>query len=121
MCEDQGMAITSWASLGGGQLTTKEQRERLKNDPDAGRGYYEATENDIEVCEVLEDMANKKNATLQDIISRPQPVLTYATTNRSLGSCTTFPPVDLRLPHCWRANSRTREANAKCGEHSPFE
>jgi len=45
-------------------LTTKEQREKLKDDPDAGRGYYEATENDIKVCEVLEDMANRKSATL---------------------------------------------------------
>ncbi|KAH6616475.1 NADP-dependent oxidoreductase domain-containing protein [Boeremia exigua] len=67
MCEDQGMAIASWASLGGGQLTTKEQREKLKTDPNAGRGFYEATENDIKVCEVLEDLANRKNATLQDI------------------------------------------------------
>jgi aryl-alcohol dehydrogenase-like predicted oxidoreductase len=69
MCEDQGMAITSWASLGGGQLTTKEQRDRLENDPDAGHGFYKASENDIKVCEVLEDLANKKNATLQDIVS----------------------------------------------------
>lgn len=77
MCEDQGMAITSWASLGGGQLTTKGQREKLKNDPDAGHGYYQATENDIKVCEVLEDIANRKNATLQDIVNHSQP-LSYA-------------------------------------------
>lgn len=76
MCEDQGMAIVSWASLGGGQLTTKEQRERLRNDPDAGHGYYEATENDIKVCEVLEDIANRKSATLQDIVSRSR-LLSY--------------------------------------------
>lgn len=76
MCEDQGMAIASWASLGGGQLTTKEQRERLRNDPDAGHGYYEATENDIKVCKVLEDIANRKSATLQDIVSRSR-LLSY--------------------------------------------
>ena len=69
------MAITSWASLGGGQLTTKEQREKLKNDPDAGRGFYKASEDDIKVCEVLEDLANKKNATLQDIVSPSRPRL----------------------------------------------
>lgn len=69
MCEDQGMAIASWASLGGGQLMTKEQREKLKDDPNAGHGYYEATESDIKVCEVLEDLAKRKNATLQDIVS----------------------------------------------------
>ncbi|KAF9697146.1 hypothetical protein EKO04_004554 [Ascochyta lentis] len=67
MCEDQGMAITSWASLGGGQLATREQREKLKNDPDAGHGFYETSEEDIKVCEVLEDLAKKKSATLQDI------------------------------------------------------
>lgn len=70
MCEDQGMAITSWASLGGGQLTTKAQREKLNNDPGAGHGYYEASEDDIKVCEVLEDLANRKKATLQDIVSQ---------------------------------------------------
>lgn len=70
MCEDQGMAIVSWASLGGGQLTTKDQREKLKNDPDAGRGYYEASESDIKVCEVLEGIANRRKVTLQDIVSR---------------------------------------------------
>lgn len=64
------MAITSWASLGGGQLTTHEQREKLKNDPDAGHGYYEASEDDIKVCEVLEALANRKNATLQDIVNQ---------------------------------------------------
>jgi aryl-alcohol dehydrogenase-like predicted oxidoreductase len=74
MCEDQGMAITSWASLGGGQLTTQEQREKLKDDPDAGHGYYEASEDDIKVCEVLEALANKKNATLQDIVNHPHPI-----------------------------------------------
>jgi aryl-alcohol dehydrogenase-like predicted oxidoreductase len=68
MCEDQGMAIASWASLGGGQLTTKEQREKLENDPNAGHGFYKASEDDIKVCEVLEELANKKNATLQDIV-----------------------------------------------------
>jgi aryl-alcohol dehydrogenase-like predicted oxidoreductase len=71
MCEDQGMAITLWVSLGGGQLKTKEQREKLKGDPDAGHGYYEATGNDIRVCEVLEDIVNRKSATLQDIVRHP--------------------------------------------------
>jgi aryl-alcohol dehydrogenase-like predicted oxidoreductase len=69
MCEDQGMAITSWASLGGGQLTTKEQREKLSNDPDAGNGFYDAPESHIKVCDVLEDLANRKNATLQDAVT----------------------------------------------------
>lgn len=69
MCEDQGMAIVSWASLGGGQLATREQREKLENDPDAGKGFYKASEDDIRVCDVLEQLAEAKKATLQDIVS----------------------------------------------------
>lgn len=84
------MAIASWASLGGGQLTTREQREKLKDDPNAGHGYYEATENDIKVCEVLEDLADKKGATLQDIVSFHR---------RHSDSCPDF------LPRHWRTSS----------------
>lgn len=69
MCEDQGMAIASWASLGGGQLTTTEQREKLENDPNAGKGYYKASGDDIKVCNVLERLAKAKDCTLQDLVS----------------------------------------------------
>jgi aryl-alcohol dehydrogenase-like predicted oxidoreductase len=69
MCEDQGMAIVSWASLGGGQLIAADKRKELEEDPDTGKGYYSASENDIKVCEVLERLAKAKNATLQDIVS----------------------------------------------------
>ncbi|TKW50478.1 Norsolorinic acid reductase [Colletotrichum tanaceti] len=41
MCEDQGMAVVSWANLGGGQLLTSEQREKLEKDPDARPNFYE--------------------------------------------------------------------------------
>lgn len=68
MCEDQGMAIVSWASLGGGQLVAAEQRERLEKDTNAGKGFYGASEDDIKVCDVLERLAKAKNATLQDIV-----------------------------------------------------
>lgn len=68
MCEDQGMAIVSWASLGGGQLVTVEQRKKLAEDPNAGKGYYNASEDDIKVCDVLERFAKSKDATLQDIV-----------------------------------------------------
>lgn len=69
MCEDQGMAIVSWASLGGGQLVAAEQRQMLEQDPKAGKGFYSASEDDIKVCDVLERLAKAKNATLQDIVS----------------------------------------------------
>lgn len=69
MCEDQGIAIVSWASLGGGQLVSTEQREKLENDPTVGKGFYKASEDDIKVCKVLEGIASSKKATLQDIVS----------------------------------------------------
>lgn len=69
MCEDQGMAIVPWAALGGGQLVGREQRKKLEQDPDAGKGYYKASEDDIKVCDVLERLAEAKDATLQDIVS----------------------------------------------------
>lgn len=67
MCEDQGMAIISWASLGGGQFVTAEQRKQLEQDPDAAKGYYSASDDDIKVCEVLERLSKAKHVTLQDI------------------------------------------------------
>ncbi|KAH7087981.1 NADP-dependent oxidoreductase domain-containing protein [Paraphoma chrysanthemicola] len=67
MCEDQGMAIVPWAALGGGQLVGKEQRKKLEQDPNAGKGYYKASEHDIKVCEILERLAESKNTTLQAI------------------------------------------------------
>ena len=75
MCEDQGMAIVSWASLGGGQLVSAEQRKKLEDDPKAGKGFYKATEEDIKVCDVLERLAAAKGATLQDIV-RPLALFT---------------------------------------------
>jgi aryl-alcohol dehydrogenase-like predicted oxidoreductase len=68
MCEDQGMAIVSWASLGGGHLVTAAQRKERDSDPSTGKGYYKASEDDIKVCDVLERIAIAKNATLQDIV-----------------------------------------------------
>jgi hypothetical protein len=69
MCEDQGMAIVSWASLGGGQLTTAERREMMKDDKDAPKGYGFGEE-EVKVSETLEKIAALKNATFQEIVSR---------------------------------------------------
>jgi aryl-alcohol dehydrogenase-like predicted oxidoreductase len=68
MCEDQGMAIVPWASLGGGALLTAEQRKRNEQDPDA-RKVKMPSEADVKVCEVLEGMAKSKSTTLQAIVS----------------------------------------------------
>ncbi|CAN9097062.1 unnamed protein product [Alternaria alternata] len=67
MCEDQGLAIVSWASLGGGQLATTSQRKAAEEDPKSGKGFYNASESDIAVSEVLEKMAEKKGVTLQQM------------------------------------------------------
>jgi hypothetical protein len=69
MCEDQGMVIVSRASLGGGQLTTAERREMMKDDKDAPKGYG-FREEEVKVSETLEKIAALKNATFQEIVSR---------------------------------------------------
>jgi hypothetical protein len=65
MCEDQGMAIVPWAALGGGQLMSAEQRKQKEQDPGARKGRYSLSENDLKVCEVLEQIAETKSTTLQ--------------------------------------------------------
>ena len=67
MCEDQGMAIVPWASLGGGQLMTGEQREKAANDADARQGYG-VSEKDANVSAGLEGIAKTKNSTLQAVV-----------------------------------------------------
>lgn len=68
MCEDQGMAIVPWAALGGGQLISSEQRKQQEQDPGA-RKRNTATENDLKVCEVLEQIAKSKSTTMQGVVS----------------------------------------------------
>ncbi|TQN65467.1 putative sterigmatocystin biosynthesis dehydrogenase stcV, partial [Colletotrichum shisoi] len=65
MCEDQGMAVVSWASLGGGQLLTSEQGEKLEKDPDARPNAYGNTP--IALRNTLESLAKKKGTSLQAI------------------------------------------------------
>lgn len=69
MCEDQGLAIVPWAALGGGQLLSTEQRKKREKDPGARpiRGYGNV-ENDFLVCQVMEEIAIKKGASLQAVV-----------------------------------------------------
>ena len=67
MCEDQGMAIISWAALGGGQLLTSEQRARKERDPGA-RKARGGSESDEKVCKILEVIAKQKSTSLQAIV-----------------------------------------------------
>lgn len=71
MCEDQGMGIVSWASLGGGQLTTAEQRRAMADDEDAPVGYGK-NEFDVPVSEVIERLATAKGATFQQVVREPR-------------------------------------------------
>ena len=68
MCEDQGMAIVSWASLGGGQLMSAQEREANMKDPDAHKGYG-FREADIKVSTALEKVAQTKKTTTQAVVS----------------------------------------------------
>jgi aryl-alcohol dehydrogenase-like predicted oxidoreductase len=70
MCEDQGMAIVPWASLGGGQLMTAEQREHAAKDPDARQGYG-VSDKDAKVSDALEKIAKSKSTTLQAVVRSP--------------------------------------------------
>jgi aryl-alcohol dehydrogenase-like predicted oxidoreductase len=74
MCEDQGMGIVSWASLGGGQLTTAEQRRKMEQDPDAPKGYGH-NEFDIPVSNVIGKIADTKKASFQQVVSRTPRIL----------------------------------------------
>ena len=69
MCEDQGMAIMTWGSLGGGQLATAEHRRKIQEDPDMGGKYYVPDDEDVKVCDVLERIASDKKVTLQSVVS----------------------------------------------------
>lgn len=65
MCEDQGMAIVSWASLGGGQLQPSSRRE--KPDPDTPADFYGFTEADVPVCDAIEKIATEKKVTFEAV------------------------------------------------------
>ncbi|KAF2170318.1 hypothetical protein M409DRAFT_64103 [Zasmidium cellare ATCC 36951] len=67
MCQDQGMAIMPWAALGGGQLLSAEQREKLKEDGNASGRQANITEKNIRVSNALEKLATAKNTTLQAV------------------------------------------------------
>lgn len=73
MCEDQGMGLLTWASLGGGSILTAKQRaekeEAIKKSDDSGeRPPKPFTENQIKVCNVLEKLAEEKKTSIQAIV-----------------------------------------------------
>jgi aryl-alcohol dehydrogenase-like predicted oxidoreductase len=68
MCEDQRMAIVPWGALGQGKFLSSEQRKQLETNPGA-RKAQTLSEDDVKVCEVLEQIANNKGTTMQAIVS----------------------------------------------------
>lgn len=87
MCEDQGMGILTWASLGSGSILTAKQRaereEAFKKSEDSGeRPTQQFTEDQVKVCNVLEQLAVVKKTSIQAIVSCPSPFLAKCRTNR---------------------------------------
>lgn len=107
------MAIVSWASLGGGNLATAEQRKKAAEDPDTPKDFYPFSEHDLAVCNAIEELASSKGTTFQSIVRRtpfgpdrpPMHLDTGKTDkNTSAGPGISVPPVHLRLSHCRRAD-----------------
>lgn len=69
MCQDQGMGIAPWGTLGQGNLKTAQQFEDKKNNPEGrnapGRG---PTENDLKTSAVLEKIAEKHDTQLTSVV-----------------------------------------------------
>lgn len=65
MCQDQGMGIVPWAALGGGQLLSAEQREKLKTDNHAAGRQENISQKNIAVSTALEKIAKARNTSLQ--------------------------------------------------------
>lgn len=76
MCQDQGMGIAPWGTLGQGNLKTEQQFEDKKKTPE-GRAGRPPTENDLKTSAVLEKIANKKNTQLTSVV-RVFPFLNFA-------------------------------------------
>ena len=79
MCQDQGLAIVPWQSLGGGSLLSEEQRKQLANDPKARK--VPINEQSIRISKVLEDIARKYETTLQAVVSCHSTALGHHTTS----------------------------------------
>ena len=139
MCEDQGMAIVSWASLGGGNLASAEQRKKAAEDPNAPKDYYPFTEDDLAVCNAIEEIASNRGTAFQAIVrctvsgSDPTPVWTRLTHLhwQALAylfrqSTYVFPIVGVQTPEHVRAMpdalrvSLTDEEVAKIQDAAPF-
>ena len=73
LCEDQGMGIMTYASLGGGSILTAKERakkeEAIKNRKEGERASSPLTEEEKKICDVLETLAQEKKTSIQAIVS----------------------------------------------------
>lgn len=103
MCEDQGMAIAPWGSLGRGNFRPAEQYKVVK---EGGRHMGEPTENDIKVAAVLEDIAKSRGSNITGVVSSV--VHRSGENRRAILICTTGNGIrDAQdsecLPYPWRS------------------
>ena len=119
MCEDQGMAIVSWASLGGGSLLSREQRERVEKEDGARKPRYGYSEHDLRVSEAMERIAEGKGSTLQAVVrtETPDPSSFYYRGTEILslftGTSLPLPTINIRLPHRRSPDRGARGSNAR--------
>ena len=64
MVAAEGMGLAPWGALGGGNFKTAEQREASKNE---GRNMGGPSEKDIQVADVLAQVAARKNTALTSV------------------------------------------------------
>lgn len=65
MCAAEGMGLTPWGALGGGNFKSEKQREAAK--ADTGRNLTMLRERDIKVSQILEKIADKKGTLITSI------------------------------------------------------
>ena len=71
MCESEGLGLVSWATLGGGQLMSRRQREEAakkeEGDEGARPAAYSQTEEDVRVCDAIEGIAERRGTSFQAV------------------------------------------------------
>ncbi|KAG4417920.1 hypothetical protein IFR04_008974 [Cadophora malorum] len=71
MCEDQGMGVMTFATLGGGSILTAKERaekaEASRKPKNGERVSQPLTEDETKICEVLEAIAEEKKTSIQAI------------------------------------------------------
>ena len=66
MCKAEGMGMTPWGALGGGNFKSEKQRQAAKGS-EQGRNGMLATERDLKVAKVLETIADRKGTLITSI------------------------------------------------------